>query len=401
MIGHVCVIVFTCPAGHTVRWSSSEKMGSNYVVNYKMMQAYLCSGITPIQYERLSDFADYGMLSPRFRSQAQLPLSAIISFMKRASVFQARAEEMRLTGNGKKISIMTDAWHGCRKNSVHTDHVAIGCRSHKVVDIQHVSKKDDLVSQRHETLGVRRMYDEFDRQNITVDIHVHDNNASINKAIREKSSGICNCNERWHATKPITAGMKAISIGAKKREGITWHAQLRDKGARLRNHAYWALGNCNNDPSILRQHLDNSVLHFQDIHDGCDTDSECKEQGYVPDFTIVRDHVAVQLLREFIKSLTLYKMAGNFVLNMDTYYVESFNNTCLIYLDKRIHYKDVMYELRSDLSVICWNEHVDRPYTSTNRLCVQIAHGDFLVKKRIRKKPIILSAKCGTFYAKI
>ena len=87
----------------------------------------------------------------------------------------------------------------------------------------------------------------------------------------------------------------------------------------------------------------------------------------MPDFRIVRDPVAVQLLTKFIKSLTLYKMAGNFVLNMDTYYVESFNNTCLIYPEKRIHYKDVMYEVRSDLSVICWNEHVDRPHTSNNR----------------------------------
>ena len=109
---------------------------------------------------------------------------------------------MRLTGNGKKISIMTDAWHGCWKNSAHTDHVAIRWRSHKVVNIQHVSKKDDLVSQRHEKLGVKIMYDEFTRHNITVDIHVLDNNALINKAIRDKSSGIRNCNERWHATKP-------------------------------------------------------------------------------------------------------------------------------------------------------------------------------------------------------
>ena len=153
--------------------------------------------------------------------------------------------------------------------------------------------------------------------------------------------------------------------------------------------------------SILRQHPANSVLHLRDIHVGCDTDSECKEQGYVPDFTIVRDPVAVQLLRKFIKSLTLYKMAGNFVLNMDTYYVESFNNTCLIYLDKRIHYKDVMSELRSHLFVLfgmnMWIVRIPPPI----ELCVQIAHGDFLVKKHIKEKTIILSARCETFYAKI
>ena len=54
------------------------------------------------------------------------------------------------------------------------------------------------------------------------------------------------------------------------------------------------------------------------------------------------------------------------------FYVESFNNTCLVYLDKRIHYKTPTYIMQINLAVLSWNEHVDRPYRSRwNRLQVQ------------------------------
>ena len=76
--------------------------------------------------------------------------------------------------------------------------------------------------------------------------------------------------------------------------------------------------------------------------------------------------------RSFLHSLTLYKNAADYALCKDTFYVESFNNTCLVYLDKRIHYKTPTYIMRINLAVLSWNEHADRPYTSRwNRLQVQ------------------------------
>jgi hypothetical protein len=51
---------------------------------------------------------------------------------------------------------------------------------------------------------------------------------------------------------------------------------------------------------------------------------------------------------------------------MDTYYVESFNNVLLQYHDKRIHFSQEVCQLRTNLAVLDWNEHVNRPTTSEN-----------------------------------
>lgn len=77
-------------------------------------------------------------------------------------------EEMALTTEEKDegISIMTDARHHCRKNSFHTDHVALGHYTHKVLNIQHITKQHEKSTQKHETVGCERMYEEFDWKNV-------------------------------------------------------------------------------------------------------------------------------------------------------------------------------------------------------------------------------------------
>ena len=125
--------------------------------------------------------------------------------------------------------------------------------------------------------------------------------------------------------------------------------------------------NCNGNVDTLRHYLDISVQHFQNNHVQCHNDTPCKRPGYIPDYDIIRSPDAVRILVNFIRSLPVYKCAEDYVLSRSTYYVESFNNSCLMYLDKRVHYKNTIYELRRDLCVLDWNEPVDRPYTSVYR----------------------------------
>ena len=51
----------------------------------------------------------------------------------------------------------------------------------------------------------------------------------------------------------MTQGIKAISTGAKKNMGKTWHLLLADKGARLRNHVYYAIDSYKGDGNQLRK----------------------------------------------------------------------------------------------------------------------------------------------------
>ena len=44
--------------------------------------------------------------------------------------------------------------------------------------------------------------------------------------------------------------------------------------------------------------------------------------------------------------------------------MESFNNSCLVYHDKRITFGEKEYRRRTHMSVLYWNENVDRDCTS-------------------------------------
>ena len=371
--GHVAEIVLTCHIGHTLNWESSTVLGKQYTVNHRTMLAYICSGMKQIEYERFSEFLESGILTDYFRIQAAMTFSAVISVLTRESIHYAMLDEIQASKDKGQtgISVMTDARHQCRKNSFHTDHVAIGQYTHKVINMQHIDKQQERCTQKHETIGCEQMYDDFERHGISVNVHSHDRNLSVNKVIRTKN-GVKNCNERWHATKPVTMGIKKIASGAQKNKGKTWHPELSDKGSRVRNHMYYAIDNCRGDANILREIIDGCVPHFQNIHVNCPAESPCRDPLYVPDFTPVTDPVAVRLLVDFLNSLTLYKNAADYALCKDTFYVESFNNTCLVYLDKRIHYKTPSYLMRINLAVLSWNEHVDRPFTSrSNAMHVQ------------------------------
>ena len=53
---------------------------------------------------------------------------------------------------------MTDARHGWRKDARHSDVVAIGFHTINVIGLEVVTKDDNPVSQRRETLGIKKKY---------------------------------------------------------------------------------------------------------------------------------------------------------------------------------------------------------------------------------------------------
>ena len=186
--GHVLSVEMKCLRKHSLKWSSSSTIvpdTKEFNVNHRMMLSYLASGMTSIQFERFSNFSRFGQLSDHFRKTSVGKFSAICENLRKQSVYGARAEESSLSTNGA-ISIMTDARHHCRKNSYHTDHIAIGLRTHKVLDIQHINREDDICTQRHEAVGFDRMYQNLDESNLEVAVHVHDRNMTINKRLRDR-----------------------------------------------------------------------------------------------------------------------------------------------------------------------------------------------------------------------
>lgn len=120
--------------------------------------------------------------------------------------------------------------------------------------------------------------------------------------------------------------------------------------------------NCNGDPQELKANLDNIVDHYRNDHVKCKETSRCKrDKNYIPSREILSDSVAIRLLKETIRTCDVYKHAENYVHHIDTFFVESFNNTINIFQDKRIStFGDTHYKLRSNLAICHWNENVKK-----------------------------------------
>ena len=83
---------------------------------------------------------------------------------------------------------------------------------------------------------------------------------------------------------------------------------------------------------------------------------------------ILKDSSAVSLLQRAIQNPQIYKSPNDYVHCMDTHYVESFNNACLIFHDKRISFGTTEYVRRTHMAVLDWNENVDRDFTSISQI---------------------------------
>ncbi|KAL9951308.1 hypothetical protein ACROYT_G043950 [Oculina patagonica] len=122
----------------------------------------------------------------------------------------------------------------------------------------------------------------------------------------------------------------------------------------------------------------------------CHQESRCKTQGdYVHTKRIIKNPEAAEALLKAIKGTSVYKYAEDFAKvfislrhlcvqwrkkmadddsqemkalcdtchkgDRDTYYIESFHNCLLIYVPKRIHFGDKVYNMRVYLACLDWN----------------------------------------------
>lgn len=61
---------------------------------------------------------------------------------------------------------------------------------------------------------------------VTVHLHAHDRNASINKFIREERPDTTNQNDTWHAAKAAEKEISKVAKGPKKNHRCSWHEEL-------------------------------------------------------------------------------------------------------------------------------------------------------------------------------
>ncbi|CAH1791965.1 unnamed protein product [Owenia fusiformis] len=367
--GHAALVHLKCDFDHQVRWKSSPTLPNGQsLVNYQIFQGYITSGMLPNQYDNLSKTADFGHISKRKQKDMTQLFAQQVEHCMTASCEEAFVTEFAHLDPDELqdgISIMTDARHGWRKNANDCDIVCIGLSSHKVLKSVHITKADDPIPQRHEMVGTRQLYDFFDEKGINIKVHAHDANQSVNKFVRERD-GTTNQNDTWHGGKSLKKEIEKVGKGPQYSHGQTWHMELSDKVIPVQKQFHWAVRNCNNNEAQLRDQLDNILCHFKNIHHHCDPQSRCRtDPNYQIRYIIIRDPVAEDLFRTAIRKSIVYRQAQNYTNALDTFYVESFNNVLNVFHDKRIVFGKEQYEMRTNLTILHWNENVDRDFTST------------------------------------
>ncbi len=377
MYGHVLKTAIVCQNDHRLSWTSSQHVeGGQFLVNLKMAHGYFTSGMLFTQYNKFCSESKCGVLTDKSlnKLQNEKSYSTIVKDLATESMDQALDEEMAfsVTDGGddeEGIGMTSDARHCWRKNAEYSDIVCLGEKTHKVLRVETISTEDDPISQRHEILGVRRIYDYLDNKGCTVVSHAHDNNASVTAYVRDERKPTRNSKDTWHATKGIARDFKKISSGPQMKAHITWHPELSDKAGSFKTHCFWSMKNARGDAKQLQESLLNFVSHHKGEHSQCHHQSRCKtEAAYMPSKCKITDPKAEKLLTDFIKGMSIYKEAHMYAYCNDTHYVESYNNALLQYHDKRICFGKENYLLRTNLAILDWNEHVDRPHTSVREV---------------------------------
>ncbi len=363
--GHVMKMKIRCHKSHQYRLASSPYLPDNrFLVNEKVGHGLHSCGMLPVQYTRFCSAAGIGQLSRRYRKEHLVSYKGCVQAEYSDSCETALLEEIAGYEHLQGINIMTDARHGWRKNAKDSSIVAIGEYSHKVLTCQHVTKRQDHVSQRHEMIGTEQVYDYMEEKQVSVQVHAHDRNLSVNKFIRGKET-IINQNDTWHGVKSVAKSLSAVSTGPKYKHGSTWHEQLTDKVQPIKTHFHYAIRNCNGDSDKLKSSLLNVIEHYKNNHSDCSSSSRCKKDpNYEPSRIVLTSQKAIALLKRAVENTVIYKYPNDFNLGKDTFYVESFNNVMNVFQDKRIAFSDSIYNMRSQLAVCHWNENVNRNFTS-------------------------------------
>lgn len=341
-------------------WRTSPQLPTGKaLVNIRVTHAVLSSGISQTKFIRFLNSTGIGILSWYRFGKGINEYCSYVAQERESSCKKALHEEIQSIG-GDTIDVITDARHSTRRNSKYTDVICVGNSTSKVIENKVVTRKDDPCTQRHELIGTKSIYASLDANNVQVRRHAHDRNASINKFIREQRKSTINQNDTWHVSVSIEKQLKKISAGAKCREGKTWSVQLSDKVGPVKTHVQYSMRNCEGNKTKLISMLDNIVLHYENKHDNCPSSSRCHtDSNYVPSRQLLTDPFARQLLASTIKSFDVYKHPENYIFAMDTYPVESFNNTLNVFHDKRVGASgDKLYKMNTDLAICHWNENI-------------------------------------------
>ncbi len=367
---HVGIVSFTMDKSKdsSFKWKSSPYIDTAFLVNYKMSFGFLTSGLPYEQFQKFSTAAGIGNMSESFLEKETKKLQPHVQALSDQSVRAALQEANdKALNQGKTggISIETGAFHCATKTNV----FALDNIGHKIVASTVVSCSDNPISQSHEKIGTERLDTYFTSYYTEIVAVVNDQCKPGNNVIKNKCTNSMRGHYKnktqsrvWITTKSECESFHKISKGAAKNDGHTWSSQLANQKESLTECIYIIWRNSGNDPELFKEGLLSVPQHYQNIHDSCPLESPCQKPGFVPNFTILSDSVAVSLLTKWLTSLNIYKQAEKFTQAKDeeTFYIKSANKSLRQYIPQKLNYGDKSYAIRTGIFILDWNESLQK-----------------------------------------
>ncbi|XP_078360544.1 uncharacterized protein LOC144644837 [Oculina patagonica] len=369
---HCCKVVVECMAKekHTLEWFSSSIISGKYYVNLRMVHGFTSAGLIPSQYESLCQGAKLGYLNEHYIAdvyEGSRYREAVEMMVEYSFAEEIEDVKQDVAYDDEGTGVMVDGRHDSARTAYHTTVTAISMGSHKVLGVANCSREEIRSAESREKPMTLELVDRLKgEEGLNITEVSHDTVVGIKNELR--SRGISNSFDTWHGGKGVKKAITKIAKGTLKTEGKVWFTDLSDKVKSIKTHFYYSMKNCEGDPNKLRTSLTNIVEHYKGNHRHCHQESRCKTQGdYVPTKRIIKNPEAAEALLKAIKGTSVYKYAEDFAKCRDTYYIESFHNCLLIYVPKRIHFGDKVYNMRVYLACLDWNENVDRDVYTTKQ----------------------------------
>ncbi|XP_068752792.1 uncharacterized protein [Montipora capricornis] len=337
-----------------------------YYVNMRMIHGVLSCGLTETQYSGLCQAANIGSEGDKTFDTVlkKLQYMAVVKEVCSESMLGAQEEAKNRPGyhaNGE--CVITDARHDSSRSAAHTTVSALSFSTKKVVGVLNWSRASDVAAVSREVPMTKELLTLLiETQGFHISEVAHDFVLQLKTWIVSK--GILNSFDSWHGAKSVTKALEKVASGPLRDQGTEWFSELSDKVKSTRTHIYFCMKNSSGNEDDFRETLLTVVDHYQDNHNKCNEGSRCKSEGYIMSKKLLTESRAIAAHKKAIMGTSIYRHATDYMRCWETFWIETLHTVMLIYVPKRIHFGDNTYNMRVELTVLDWNENVNREVSS-------------------------------------
>lgn len=357
MVGSALVVYAECSNKHKFKlWNSQPFIGHMPVGNLLISSAILCSGSNFFKMQNFFSVLDMLAISTatHYNNQRKYLFPTIQhhwTSQRNKIIEKIGHKAVALIGDGQCETSGFDAKY--------CTYTLIDAETNCIIDFQVNQLQPGRSSVSLETLTFIEALDRIIGDHIKVKVIATDKPVSIGKIIRQKYPCIKHEFDVWHMAKSIEAKLDAASKKSTCRELSGWVSLVK-------NHLWWALSTCQNNPTLLKEKWLSVSYHSANVHEWtgntlyhrCSHPLITGEEERVYEW-LTPGSAALYHLNSIVQDPRLLKYLEHLSGFYHTGEVEVFHSMVLKYRSKRFFYLDAMVA-RTQLAAMDHNTNISR-----------------------------------------